>query len=62
MNYAELNINQRINCRGNAEVLYTTFNPKYRGRLPYGNMVFKRITKASPGMFVPSRLLPVKTN
>ncbi len=57
MSYQDLNIHCRINAKNNAEILYVTLNPKLRNRLPYGNLLLKRVARHHPGMFNPSMMM-----
>lgn len=60
-NYFDLNVNQRINCKGNAEILYTTYKPVLRLQLPHGHEILKRISKRDSAMFTPGMLLNKNT-
>lgn len=62
--YHALNINERINAKGNAGLLYTTYNRKYFSlteRPAEARLIVKRISKRDPKMFTPGMLLDANT-
>lgn len=56
MRYLDLNINQKVNAKGNAGLLYSTFGV-LKDRLPYGYLLLKRIVKKDGDMFNSTRLM-----
>lgn len=56
MTYCDLSIHQRINAKGNAGLLYSTFG-SLKDRLPYGYLLLKRIVKKDGDMFNSTRLM-----
>jgi hypothetical protein len=58
--YHGLTINQRINVKGNAGLLYTSYDQKFFNmteRPSEARLILKRISKRNPDMFTPSLLL-----
>lgn len=66
--YHALNINERVNLKANAGLLYTTYNPlwirafgAWTERPEETRLILKRVAKRDPKLFSPSMMLDKNT-
>jgi len=63
MNYFDLSIDQKINCKGNARILYTGYNQKWISGFEGAEtiLILKRISRRDAEIFTPNMLLNKNT-
>lgn len=63
MTYQDLSINSKINCKGNARVLYSGYDKLgiINSEFPGACLILRRISNRDPGLFTPQMLLNKNT-